>query len=275
MNANDIDFLISFFNHKTIFEFYNAVTSIPRSSEFPFFNYIGVNFKNNELCRIKLYCTTFQKFAYEQIEGLLPTLNDFKEYYPYFEESKIQSLQHTGCAFTLKADREFNFTNGFHLRIDETAHNKFTRPKHIQLSETDRKNFQGISFEYSGSQPGKRKNYYYITDETTKRLLADEWSNLSLARAKVIEYTESADSRKIIVWDDFWEDENKAEVNFSYKHANFNQIMKKEFGLQNRFTGMYFDGREFASYYSYIKDISRESFSAFDTYQFIRQKLKI
>jgi hypothetical protein len=270
MSAGGKQFLASFLNHKTTQAFYEQINSLPVDSDYPFFNYIGVNFKNNAISKIKLYCTVFQKFSLAEIEKIIPSTRDFKKYYPYFQEVKTQSIQHSGCAFTLKADADFNFITGFHFRINQGTEILLPPPVHVQLSQADAENFPGVAFEYAADGAAKKKNYYYITDPATKNQIAAEWNNPAIAKAEAIEYTESDEERKIILWNDFWQNESKAVVPFSTEHEKYNQMMLANFGLPNRFAGIYFNQQEHAGYFSHITGGSRKSFSSFDTYQFLK-----
>ena len=146
--------------------------------------------EGNAISKIKLYCTVFQKFSLAEIEKIIPSTRDFKKYYPYFQEVKTQSIQHSGCAFTLKEDADFNFITGFHVRINQGTEILLPPTVHVQLSQADAENFPGVAFEYAADGAAKKKNYYYITDPATKNQIAAEWNNPAIAKAEAIEYTD-------------------------------------------------------------------------------------
>ena len=243
----------SFFLNNNTQNHINSLKSIPIPNDYPSLNYIGVNFEK-EFSSIKLYFTFFHKLDLKTVEDILPSTNEFGKYYEFWQKSKTITQQHTGCAFSLKANANMEFTKGFHLRykLDQRSETLFEPPKFIKLTDIDLNNFPGINFEYKNGKC-KKKNYYYITDKITKQQIAEQWNNESIVDANLIEYTESGDSRKIILWDNEVTGIKKTQIQFSEEHLAFNNWMEKEFQLKNYYDGVYFDNNQKASYFPYLE----------------------
>jgi hypothetical protein len=244
----------AFFMHPKTQECIRLMRSV-NCKDFPSTNYFGVNFSENKLSNLKLYYTFFHTIDMSLAKQFLPSTEEFEKYYPFWEENSEITIQHSGCAFTLKANANLEFSKGFHLRfkLNEKTTPHFTLPKFIELSPVDLQNYQGISFEYSPSGI-KKKNYYYISDEKTKLRLSEIGKNTSIQNATLIEYTESENDQKIILWDnEISGHPKKTKLNFPEKHLEFNALMKNTFNLQNYFDGAYLNRNETASYFYHIE----------------------
>lgn len=252
--------LRSFFSSAQVKDFIRRANAIPVSGKFPSLNYLGINFRGEEVHSIKLYYTFFAKPDLAVVRTILPDTGDLEKYYPYFEESETSDLQHTGCAFTIKMDNSGNFSRGFHFRFSVKDNPLFEPAVFVKLTGPDLENYQGISFEYSTGGT-KKKRYYYITDSLTKKVIAGEWDNGSITGASLIEYTEAGNERKIIAWDDeISAAAKRVNIPFSETHNEFNLWMKNRLGLQNYFDGIYLGKEIKASYFYHFEKQTKTLF---------------
>lgn len=271
--ANTFQCLSSFIQDPQVVDFADKCSNVLTEPEYPRYNYIGFNFSKGELTDIKLYFTFFQKLDIAFIQKILPTVEHFQYLYPHFNISRKLDWQNTGCAFSIKWNNQNTISKGFHLRIKSFERNPiFTPPVHINLSNEDIENSQGICYEYDDDRV-LQKNYYYISDISTKRMIANRESDIAvnILNASIIEYTESNNGDKIILWYD--KKEHGHNIQLHKTHQQFNEMMRNDFNLLESFSGKYIGIDKYSSYFS--SPIILPDLSSADTFSHLKNKLSL
>ena len=123
-------------------------------------NYLGVNFKEDQIHNIKFYFAFSHDIPLAELEPLLPISKELSEYLPHWESYRFFDWLYSPISFAIKVDRQYKLTYQFHLRFP-FHESLLPKPKHIELTSQDLLYQQGISYEYTGTTKYE-KLYYYL-----------------------------------------------------------------------------------------------------------------
>jgi len=136
------------------------------------------------------------------VELFLPTTEDFNKYYFLYQESLVQNIEHSGCAFEVKffPDKETPI-QGFHFRVKSSAeaYKLIGLPQRLPFILDENYLPTGINYEYRLDNV-LRKTYYYLSSEEHKKYFAQRFHLPFLETASLIEYSESDVFSKINTW---------------------------------------------------------------------------
>src|SRR5690606_35664639 len=174
------------------------------------------------------------------------------------DNNNMNPFQNDNLSFSIKWNINDPMPRyGFHIRMKNFVDTEFWKlPTKITLTQKDLENYQGIGIEYIQDK-AYFKNYYYISDDTTKKQLATIFNDNRILKARIIEYTEGELGTKVILWYNLLNSEEfiKSEV----KSFADTQLLD-EIGLRESFHGFYLDKNKITKYY-----VSNISLKTIDT----------
>lgn len=192
-----------YFSHPTLNLFYQTYTRLWNSNhQFPYFNYIGINFNAKEIVSVKFYFHVFNRISEKDANFFLPTTEDFRKYYGMYQESIEQNLEHSGCAFTLKFNpTKVDVIRGFQIRVQNSnkSNELIGQSKQLPFAIDDSCLPSGINYEYQ-QEKSLRKIYHYFNQDKHKIYFAERFKLPFLKSASLIEYSESNHFSKINTW---------------------------------------------------------------------------
>lgn len=188
----------------TLLEYIN----VKPKAEYPYQDYIGVNFTDTKIISLKFYFGFYEPITKQLGNLFLDHHKEFNEFINLWTPTKNRTIKNTGFTFSLKIDDKFKVTKGFHFRFPFYKSINFPETKHFKFIPNDLINV-GINFEYSNDNV-LLKHYYYFDKEYNKQRFAVEYNQPFVEGASMIEYTESNNFNKIIAWD--------FKENIFYKH---------------------------------------------------------
>ena len=173
-------------------------TTIKPFPNYPFHDYIGINFTTENITSLKFYFGFFQPITKELSDIFLNQHEELNEYLPYWMPTKERTIENTGFTFTLKLNNKFEITKGFHFRFPYSKKNNFPETQQFKLISEDLMNV-GINFEYKNHKTVP-KYYYYFHKEHNRQKFALRYKQPFIAGSDLIEYTESEHFNKLIAW---------------------------------------------------------------------------
>jgi hypothetical protein len=225
--------LLTLFKHPKLLNTYRNYLEV-FSSSYPDMNYIGLNFNSlGQLVSVKFYFAFFHRLTKEEILKFIPHTIDFDKYYHLWEESKIRSLEHTGCTFELKFKNSFEPTDGFHFRLKpiKESYDLIGYPEKISLNPLECGTRPGINFEYTGAEMLMKK-YFYFEDQLSKDYIADLFQKPFAKKAALLEYTEAKDIQKVNIWRFDYSNENMSRPNyFEGVEKDVIEMVRNKYGL--------------------------------------------
>jgi hypothetical protein len=166
----------------------------------PFLTYIGLNFDLQGIYSVKFYFHLFHQLDKETVQDFLPDTADFFRLYHLHDYSRVNSPDHSGCAFTVKFYRGAAFPErGFHYRMvcNDSALNAVPLPTQLPFDARSATHSVGISYEYGENGKQKVKRYFYFRQPKHKRHFALQNGLDFLNDAVFVEYAESDRFSKI------------------------------------------------------------------------------
>jgi len=233
--------IVELANHRTVLDTYDRFLAL-RDPEYPDMNYIGLNFKDGEICSLKFYFAIQKRINEEQVKGFLPHTKDFMHYYSLWEPSKVQTAEHTGCSFTVKFKGNKSPERGFHYRLKPTAeaYEMIGEPKTLPFHGTELGTRPGINYEYDARGSSTRRRYYYLMKQDHKDYIAKRFGKPFARESRFCELTEFDDGCKVIIWNPYYTQHNLNRPNYFDAGArNVINRLYQDFGLINVTEGFY------------------------------------
>lgn len=228
-------------------------------------NCIGVDYDSNNTPKgIKFYFGYFDKLGdfSSKLGDFIPRTDLLNQLLSIRikDPNNKNPFQNDSLSFSIKwnlGDQAPRF--GFHIRMKNFVDTEFWKlPKLITISQIDLENYQGIGVEFIDGK-ACLKNYYYISDEITKKQLAKIFNDERIRKAKIVEYTESELGVKIILWYNLLKSEELINSNINCFADNF---LLNEIELKESFHGFYLNKTKLSKYY-----VSDVSLMKIDTYE--------
>jgi hypothetical protein len=236
-------------------------TSIKNHADYPFQDYIGINFTENEIVSLKFYFAFYEPITEKISEKFLDNQTDLNAVKHLWLPTKKRQIENTGFTFTYKLNNKFEITKGFHFRFPFSNSVNFPQTKQFKLIPEDLMNV-GINFEYQGGNK-YTKYYYYFHKEYNRQKFAVKYKAPFIAGASIIEYTESDKFNKIIAWDVC---ENNFYQTFQKENEwpiqkNINAFLNQHTGYYNKaFHGFYDNNQIRSMYYMNYKNVIHGEF---------------
>jgi hypothetical protein len=166
----------------------------------PFLTYFGLNFDHQGIYSLKFYFHLFHPLDEPTVKRFLPVTEDFFRLYHLHDYSKVNSPEHSGCAFTVKFYRDSpEPERGFHYRLvcNEPALDAVPLPKRLPFDVRSATHSVGISHEYAQGVSQRMKRYFYFRKAEHKKHFADYHGHEFLNDAVFVEYAEAEVFSKI------------------------------------------------------------------------------
>jgi hypothetical protein len=245
-----IDYILSCLRNPIVQQRYVLFKKL-KKEQYPDMNYVGINFKGNDVVSVKIYFSFFHNLKEEDILKYIPTSADYNRYIHLWRESTIRNLEHSGCAFTIKFKPGKPITYGFHYRItpSKEAYDLIGRPNNIPFKVDDLGTRPGINYEYNNNETVV-KRYYYFDKDDHREYFAKRFNNPFALNLHLIEYTESDKFSKAIFWRMEYADLNFNRPQFFAPEAE--KIVKEfrnKYGLINMLDGYYENDNTIATYF--------------------------
>jgi hypothetical protein len=263
MEEIDIQNIESIFNSPLVNKFYSSFKSIS-NPEFPEMNYFGINFSKGKISSVKFYFAFFHRLTNNEVAQMLPITADFYKYYKLWDESKIRSLEHTGCTFEVNIKPNKEPTFGFHFRLKpgDESYQLIGLPKLLDINLLEFNARPGINFEYCGDDVLIKK-YYYFSSEDSKKYFADRFKLPYIEKIHLVEYTESDSLSKANLWRfDYTEENNNRSNRFSKKELSIIELFREKYNLYNISEGYYENDDTVATYF--FNTIRNDGYTPFD-----------
>lgn len=132
------------------------------------FNYIGVNFHQEEILSIKFYAHIFANITEEELLNFVPSASDYSKYIPYRSEAEKLGFDNAGIALELKYNiQSKTVTTGFFFHLDKEKSKNLLLDQHKKLPVelSDGYIARGVNFEYTGNKVKFKTYYYFKKDE--------------------------------------------------------------------------------------------------------------
>jgi len=252
-----INKVIEYINHPLVKKWYYKHREIcNRYPEYPNMNYFGINFKDNSIVSFKVYFHFFHPLTKEEVSNFTNNISEFFEFYAFHKPSKVRDRRNTGVAFSIKF-RENKIYKGFHYRLENSkkAYELVGKPKLIPENIFDKDFGPGVNYEFSNDNEVFKK-YYYFNKSDALSFFANQFNNVDINKAELLEYTESESFSKLISWRFDNRFKNTKKNNFFSELAQdlINQINEK-FELVNLSEAEYKNENIKATYFFYFKDV--------------------
>jgi len=199
---NSLNRLLS--EHMLIETFRSYQSAWAQAPEYPFLTYVGINFDPTGVHSVKFYFHLFHRLFPETVNAFLPHSADFFRYYDFHEHSKVNTPDHSGCAFTLKyySGRNIGPDVGFHYRLHNTqeAFEATRQGSLLPFNPFPVTHSIGISHEYRPDAVQRVKRYLYFSGSEEKCFFARHFGFEFLNRAVFIEFAETASDWKVNTW---------------------------------------------------------------------------
>lgn len=273
----ELDVFLSAVNIPEIKERYALFNSL-KKEDYPDMNYIGINFKGDDITSIKIYFSFFHKIDEKDVLKFIPISEDYNKYIHLWQESKTRSLEHSGCAFTVKIKPGKPITYGFHYRLkpSKETYDLIGRPSLIPFNVDELDTRPGINFEYCNNETLVKRYYYFHTTEHLE-YFAKRYNNSFVKDLQLLEYTESEFFSKAIFWLMEYSEQNFNRPNlFSEKANKVIKGLNQRYGLINIIDGYYENDNTIATYFfNTVNNNCRYPFDVKENFQIDTVKLFI
>lgn len=212
----------------------------------------SVNVCGSELRSTKLYLETKSIYNSSQLNGLLPTYDDYKKYSPFWcanrESSQAVGIKVNNNSITKYL--HFKFENNDKVVVVDPS---LSRPSCKQIPFISRN--RGISFEYSENTTLK-KNYFYLHTQIEKKAVAS--SGECIEDIDHYEYTESSAGSKVIA---VYNNNEAKHTSVFLKNINNKLIDKycdyiyQKYSVSPTLYGRYKSDPIYAVYWSFTKNL--------------------
>ncbi|MBI3519026.1 MAG: hypothetical protein HY062_06670 [Bacteroidetes bacterium] len=259
---------------------FSILSDIPVDPEFPYQNYIGVNFDKDKLLNLKLYFSFFTPPDIQYVKKFIPESGNYEKFIAYYTSVKERSMENNGITFSIKINSHKEITTGFHFRIKKDIEG-FPDIKAFKCFSGDLLNV-GICEEFKSGK-SHVKYYYYFTGLYNKEKFAVRFSKPHLVAADLIEYTESESFNKVIGCN---LSDNIFYSKFLKIHSriaeDIDDLLVNQWGLNDHIAHGFYENSDIeAKYYFRLNQLSDDHnhFSLqenkrLDTIKFIREKLR-
>lgn len=181
---------------KTVFntDEFNLLYNYPLNKNYPYQNYLGINFNEADILNLKLYFSFFVPPPLDFVKKIIPDTSNYEKFIVNYIPSSERTFENNGITFSLKIDEKKIITKGYHFRFDNNVCD-MPKIKSFKVSKDDILNV-GICEEFNNAK--YIKYYYYFKNIYNKQKFALRFNKPHLIVADLIEYTESDNFNKII-----------------------------------------------------------------------------
>lgn len=235
----------------TVWRAYDKFLSL-RDPDYPDMNYIGLNFKDDQIFSLKFYFSVYKRILPADLDAFLPCSEDFMRYYHLWEASRKRSGAHTGCAFSIKFKGDGEPEVGFHYRLapGSESFRMIGGPQTMPFSVDEFGSRPGINYEYKADGRKARRRYYYLEKQEHKDYIAKRFEKPFASRCRLCEVTEFDGGAKVILWTPDYIDEYMSRPSyFDQRSREVLRLLKEDFGLINAMDGFYESGGVLSSYF--------------------------
>lgn len=237
--------------HERVVRAYEKFLSL-RHADYPDMNYVGLNFSSGRLCSVKFYFSVYRRITPRDVSAFLPHVDDFMRYYHLWEDSKVRSAAHTGCAFSVKFKANREPEVGFHYRLVacREAYELVGVPETLPFSGEELGTRPGINYEYAAGGEANRRRYYYLEKQSQKDYIAARFARPFASECRLCEFTEWHGGSKVILWTpDYTEHYLSRPTYFHGEAVTMLRRLRDDFDLISAMDGFYEDEDVISSYF--------------------------